>query len=172
MNQNVSASRFRPARDVHHAKILPGPPGFIQTQQRRNRGARWNGIRYQRLLDDYLTGRYGDIFTPGPWIEFIDGPTNERRWCQPDGLLIEIRRGRVSVLEAKYSHTALAYYQLFDLYIPVMLALFPPRLWTFSGIEICARYDPAVPLPARVVLRKNLLDAIPNEMNVHIWSPH
>jgi len=163
---------FRPARDVHSARILNSAPAFILTQQRRRRGARWNGIRYQRLLDGYLAERYGDMFVPGPWIQFTDGPTGERRFCQPDGLLIEIARGRITVLEAKYSHTELAYYQLFDLYIPVMKNLFPASLWSFAGIGICARYDPAIPLPSRAVMRKNLIDALPREFNVHIWRPN
>lgn len=108
---------------------------------------------------------------PGPWVEFIDGPSGERRWCQPDGLLIEIRRGRITVLEAKYTHTELAYYQLFDLYIPVMQSLFPRALWTFVGCEICARYDPATIVPAKVVLCRNLVDLSPKDFSVHIWSP-
>ncbi len=73
------------------------------------------------------------------------------------------------MIEAKYSHTDLAYYQLFDLYIPVLQALFPPALWTFAGVEICSRFDPAVQLPTRVVMRKNILDALIHEFNVHIW---
>lgn len=168
----MTKRNFRPARDVYDAKLLSGPPAFVQTSQRRRRGARWNGIRYQRLLDSYLTERYGELFTPGPWVEFHDGPTKEKRWCCPDGLLIEIRRGRITVIEAKYSHTELAYYQLFDLYIPVMQALFPKTLWTFAGIEVCARYDPAIALPTRAIMRKTLLDAYPREFNVHIWRPN
>jgi hypothetical protein len=112
-----------------------------------------------------------DAYVVGPWIEFYTEESNERRYCQPDGVLIEIPRGRITIVEVKYSHTELAYWQLFDLYLPVLQFLFPPPLWTFAAIEVCSRFDVAVASPRKPVMRKEILDALPREFNVHIWRP-
>jgi hypothetical protein len=156
---------FRPARDVTRAKLLSCAPPFIREYSRKS-GRRWHGIKYQREIDAEFARRYGTAYISGQWIEFVEN--DERRYCQPDGILIELQRGRITVVEVKYSHTELAYYQLFDLYLPVLRALFPPQLWTFAAIEVCSRFDAAVALPVKPVMRKELLDAIPNAFNVHI----
>lgn len=161
------ASRFKPAREPQWVKILAAPPPFVLARKRHS-GARANGLRYQRQVDEYLESRYGAAYVRGPWLEFFDGVTRERRYCQPDGLLVELRRGRITVIEAKYTHTQLAYWQLFELYMPVVRALFGPQ-WHFAAVEICAKFDPMTPLPVRCVMRKNVLDAVESEFNVHIW---
>lgn len=110
-------------------------------------------------------------YTEGPWVSFVDGVSGERRYCQPDALIIQPLRGRITVIEYKYRHTELAYWQLFHLYIPVVQALFGRADWQFTGVEICARYDCAVVCPERPLLRKDVLDAQPSAFNVHIWRP-
>lgn len=160
-------NKFRPARDVTRAKLIPAAPAFVREYSRKS-GRRWAGIKYQREVDVAFEKRFGGTYIPGQWLEFVDGPSGETRYCQPDGIIIELKRGRITVVEVKYSHTELAYYQLFDLYLPVLRALFPPQLWTFAAIEVCSRFDAAVALPVKPVMRKELLDAIPNAFNIHI----
>lgn len=159
---------FRPARDVKKAKLLAAAPAFVREYSRKS-GRRWHGIKYQREVDAHYAERFGAGYVSGQWIEFLDGESQEIRYCQPDGILIELARGRVTIIEVKYSHTELAYWQLFDLYLPVLRVLFPPQLWTFAAIEVCSRFDAAVALPCKPVMRKEILDAIPNAFNVHIW---
>lgn len=161
---------FRPARDVKRAKLIPAAPAFVR-EYTRKRGRRWHGIKYQREVDAHYAQRFGSSYISNQWIEFLDGTSREVRYCQPDGILIELARGRITVVEVKYSHTELAYWQLFELYLPVLRALFPPQLWTFAAIEVCSRFDPTVALPCKPVMRKELLDAIPNAFNVHILRP-
>lgn len=157
-----------PARDVSDIRFLDSPPGFIRYPTRKS-GRKWRGILYEREASAHLAEQFGDAYIPGPWIQFTDGPTGERRYCQPDGLVVEPRRGRVTVIEFKYYHTDLAYWQLFHLYIPVIQAAFPAELWQFAGVEVCARFDCAITCPEKPVLRKNILDAYPMQFNVHIW---
>lgn len=165
----AAPSKFKPARDVHDAQILPGPPPFVFERKRKS-GRKWQGIRYERAAHEEFSRRYPG-YVPGPWITFIDGPTGERRYCQPDGLIVEIERGRITVLEYKYRHTELAYWQLFHLYIPVVQALFPSDLWHYAGVEVCNRFDCAIVCPERPLLRKQVLDAHELAFNVHIWRP-
>ena len=160
---------FLPARDVHHAKLLKHAPPFIR--QPKKRGRKWAGIKYERAAHEYFCELLAPYYTPGPWISFVDGPSGEHRFCQPDGLIIQPERGRVTIVEFKYTHTELAYWQLFHLYLPVVQALFPPNLWKYAGVEICARYDCAIVCPEQPRLRKNVFDAFPTAFNVHIWRP-
>lgn len=162
-------AKFLPARDVYDARPLARPPPFIR--HIHPRGRRAAGLRYERKTQRHLCEAFGDAYTPGPWIEFRDGPTRDKRWCQPDGVLIDVRRGRITVVEIKYTHTELAYWQLFELYIPVLRALFPAPQWHFAAVEVCARYDCAVICPETPVLRKRIEDAFPRSFNVHIWRP-
>jgi len=160
---------FNPAREVTRAHILEKPPAFA-SRPRRKIGRKWQGLKYEASGHTHLAEAFLG-YTPGPWIQFTDGPTGERRLCQPDGLLVEPKRGRITVIEFKYRHSELAYWQLFHLYIPVVQALFPARLWAYAGVEVCSRYDCAVVCPERPFLRKNILDAAPLAFNVHIWRP-
>ena len=91
------------------------------------------------------------------------------RWCQPDGLLFEPEKNRVIVTEFKLRHCSEAWFQLFELYCPVVRFMFPG--WRVAGLEVCRWFDPATPVPAIVRKRENPLDVIDGDFNVHIWAP-
>lgn len=73
------------------------------------------------------------------------------------------------VVEIKLSHCSEAWYQLFDLYIPVVQAIFPG--WEMAGVQVCKWFDPSRPVPQAPTMRERIEDAIPNAFNVHIYAP-
>lgn len=101
------------------------------------------GVRYERKGHEHFLERYPDTYVPGPWFEFDDA--SGRRWCQPDGLLIDIKCGRVTIVEFKYQHTLNAWWQIWSLYAPVLQHVFPG--WDIRGVEVVKWYDAAVFFP-------------------------
>jgi hypothetical protein len=56
----------------------------------------------------------------------------------------------------KYNHTSDAWAQLKLLYLPVLQAIFPAKLWQFDCCEVVKWYDPAVVYPEPVVLAHDI----------------
>lgn len=157
---------FRPARNVREARIVPPPP-FIGAPKRIRPGARLEGLKYEQQVVDMLLHRYEGRFLPGPWVEFVTGDELPR-YCQPDGLLFDWRLGIITVLEIKLKHTAAAYYQLLELYAPVLAKVFPARLWEFRFCEVVKWYDPATQFPGNHRLREDLEECQRDVIGVHI----
>lgn len=126
------------------------------------------GIRYERKVQEHLSNCYGDLYHPSPWFYFET--EGRRRWCQPDGLLLDPWAGRITICEVKYQHTSDAWWQLQRLYLPVISAAFPPGLWSVACLEIVKWYDPATvfPEPVALVARPDQCPPAPR-LGVHIW---
>lgn len=92
------------------------------------------------------------------------------RWCQPDGLLIDVLAGVITILEMKYQHTAQAYWQLHGLYLPVVKRVFGPS-WTYKLCEVTKWYDPAIPFPTPISMQPDVKKCKAGIVNVHIWRP-
>lgn len=153
---------FLPAGQVTSARFSDQPPPFLRHPPRK--GRKRQGLIYQARAGAYLLDRYAPNFRFSPWVVF-----NGNRWCQPDGLLLLPERATVVVVEIKLSHCSEAWYQLFELYIPVVQVLFPG--WEIIGCEVCKWYDPACSVQQNPTLRENPADAIKGAFNVHIYSP-
>lgn len=114
-------------------------------------------------------GLYPLSYLPSPWIRFHSA--NQRwRWAEPDGLIIDPREGVISIVEAKLSHTADAWFQLRKLYEPLIRHIFG-HSWSYAVIEVCGWYDPAVRFPERICKLANLSNPRINCYNVHIYNP-
>jgi len=155
---------FRPAGLVRAAFFVTEPT----FRKRKYTGRRLEGVRYERRVHEHLAQAYGDRYVPSPWLRFL-GETGWR-FCQPDGLLFDFPRGRITVVEVKYQHTADAWWQVRHLYLPVLQKLFPPHLWAFDFCEVVKWYDPATLFPERTVLAQEVCMAHP-AFKVHIWRP-
>lgn len=153
---------FLPAGIVTSARFSDSPPPFLNHPARR--GRKRQGLIYQAKAGAHLNDRYAPHFRDGPWVIF-----NGNRWCQPDGLLIVPEHSKIVVAEIKLRHCSEAWFQLFELYIPVVQVLFPS--WLIVGVEICKWFDPASSVPQNPTMRENPLDAIPGAFNVHIYAP-
>lgn len=130
------------------------------------------GIIYERKVHKRLNNLYGCNYMPNPWIVFGDSRWNSR-WCQPDGLLLNLEKGIITIVECKYQHTARAWWQMFHLYQPVVAKLFgtEDNLWRFATVEVVKWFDPSVNCPSKPVLVENVHLARPNQFCVHIFRP-
>lgn len=159
---------FRLKAEVEWAAFAKHPPQFAV--QRRRRGVKGQGIRYEKAVQKYLAHEFSGWYVRSPWLcyAFADG---RRHWCQPDGLIVRPDKGVLYVQETKLQHTHKAYFQLQELYYPVLRHLFPHDLWTIRLLEICRWYDPTVPFPGPHRLRPHPYKVMGGEIGVLIWNP-
>lgn len=154
---------FTAALGVRTAKFLPCKPAFIK--RGRSRGKFAVGMRYEREAKEWLSlfalGRPEFVVRDGPWIEFTD--ESGRRWCQPDALLADPVAQHCLILEVKYQHTSDAWYQLKQLYLPVLRCAMPG--YSFSLLEVVHWFDPLTVWPEEIALVRSL-DQRPPENRV------
>lgn len=101
-------------------------------------GSRAFGVRYEKKVHAEMLRLFPDHYVPSPWFEFFDACG--RRWCQPDGLLIDIAQQEIVIVEVKSSHTGQAWWKLWHLYLPVVQAVFGPD-FSYRCLEIVKYYD-------------------------------
>lgn len=154
-----------PAGNVTSSRLSNSPP-FLS--QRKATGARAAGLRYERKVQENLLAKYADRYLPGPW--FIFHSDNGPRWCQPDGLLIDINTGKLLVVEIKNSITDRAWWWLNDLYVPVVRKAFGVN-WDISTVTIVKWFDCKIPLPVKPVMCKDIEHAAPGQNAINIWNP-
>lgn len=126
------------------------------------------GIRYERKAQAYLQELYPDTYVASPWLMFRMAYEPLLRWCQPDGLLFDIERGEITIVEIKLRHMKEAYTQITGIYHPVLRSIFPIP-WTFRHLEVTRFYDPAVPFPARIQLVSDPMLTPKSVFGVHIY---
>lgn len=163
---NCQPPGFSPAGQVDSAYLSKSPPPFLR--QRRYSGRRAEGVRYERKVQEHLQALFPETYMPSPWFRFQS--EGKWRWCQPDGLLIDLAQGKITCVEVKYSHTVLAWWQTRRLYMPVLEKCFPPHLWRFEVCEVVKWYDPAIQLPEPHILAAEV-DQVSEKFKVHIWKP-
>ena len=147
---------------VQILEITQQTPPFIKSHKRT--GRRRKGELYEQQVHQELVSRF-PCYVPSSWFHFIDSEGS--KWCQPDGLLIDPWRGQITICEVKYQHTERAYVQLFDIYLPVVLAAFG-SMYQIACVEICRWFDPAVLTRVRPSLCERIERAKPSNFNVHI----
>lgn len=129
------------------------------------------GVRYEQKGHEHFMQQYGIMYVPNPWFLFQEEETNRPRWCQPDALLFNPAQGKLHIFEFKYQHTSDAWWQLKQLYFPIIRSLFPSDLWSIHLCEIVKWYDPATVFPQAVVMSAEPTLSLPGEIGVHIWKP-
>jgi hypothetical protein len=152
---------------ISWAEFSSSPPPFLQDGSPPT-GRRRTGLKYEAQVHVEFERRYPALYTPAPWVRYRK-PYGTERWCQPDGLLIDPKRGQITVIEVKLQHTADAARQLFDLYIPLMEHLFSP-LYRLAGCEVVRWYDGTLPTAMRPVLCADPVRARSDSFNVHIFE--
>lgn len=155
---------FKPAGRVLSAG-LSQPPAL---RRRRYTGARLKGVQYEKKVQEHLLDFYGDRYLPSPWLRFFTG--GAWRWCQPDGILLDVSAGKLCIVEVKYQHTADAWWQVRQLYQPVLEQIFSPKLWKYEACEVVRWYDPFTVFPEPTTLAHEVGMAHP-AFKVHIWHP-
>jgi len=126
-------------------------------------------VRYERRVHEHFLELYPDRYLPSPWVRFTNVEDANARWCQPDGLIIDLAAGEIVIVEMKYQHTADAWWQLEKLYKPVLRAMFPAGLWTLRCVEVVKWFDPATAFPVSVRMSEKPTGN--GDFSVHIWKP-
>lgn len=161
---------FQRLDEILEVKHLDGTPSFAQAH-RRAKGAKGKGLKFEREVQEHFSDRY-DLYVPGPWFSYR---TRYRpliwNYAQPDGLLFDFKKGLLTIVEIKYSHTPEAYFQLIDKYLPLMQNFLGKELWTFSTCEVVYWYDKAISFPCEIRLCKEIEICRPGEFGVHICRP-
>src|SRR5688500_14532307 len=106
--------RYKPVRHLSWAQ-LRAKPAFTPHQPRT--AAPRRGVKYEQKVHDRLAALFGVRYTPSQWIQY--GADGRVSWIQIDGILVLDNPGRICLLEVKYSHTAEAYWQLENCYLPI-----------------------------------------------------
>lgn len=173
--------KFIPAGFVVWAQFYPGQPQFTNTS--KPRGSRADGIRYEQKAQAYLRkgfeadpfGRFrnddGWELLPSPWLVFKAGSRDARdRFCQPDALLVNQELKHCAIVEIKLQHTPHAWWQVRQLYEPVLRRVYTN--YAFSAMEIVKWLDPSIAFPETFYYAQNPLDRnSEHKFGVHIFDP-
>lgn len=130
-------TKFTPAGEVSQTRWLDDTPAFVRkAQARKVSGAKLAGMKYEKLVHNELAERYDGQYMPGPWIQFQSGTSSVWRPVQPDGLIIDVNLGRITIVEIKLRHTKRAWWQLRQLYQPVVRHAFKSADWEIGICEV------------------------------------
>lgn len=155
---------FKPAGSVSFAQ-LDRDPGFHTRRNRTLSGAKAAGVRYERKVTKELCGQHPDHYAPGPWLKYWRRRRAKPMWCEPDGLFVDLSLGICFICEVKLAHTARAWWQVRELYTPVMAKILGPD-WRIGGVEVCHHADPSVRCPEEPHFIDTLWDARLDKWNI------
>ena len=153
---------------VHIAYFTRDVP-FIT--QGRSQGAKAAGRQYEKKVQEYLLSRFPESYVNSPWIRYQSIPGAPWRLCQPDGLLIDIQGGKITVVEIKIRHCAEAWWQVRRLYEPVVQCIFGADCFEYAAVEVVRWYDPHTHFPESFTLVNNPATVDPTRFGVHICQP-
>ena len=162
--------RFRPAGEVTFAEFI-SPPPFVVPRRTKNK-ARADGIRYEKKAHRYLEEAYEDQCVIAPWIRFHSHGQAKSLYCQPDALILDIRKGTITIIEIKLKHTSDAWWQVRRLYLPLVQCIFGED-WEYIAVEVAKWFDPHTKFPERFEFIDNARDfptAAPSTFHLHLWN--
>lgn len=158
-------------------------PAFAGARQKAGTAKR-AGILYQGKVNRLFEQFYGFQYIAEPWFEY--SIQEQKKLCSPDGLFIDLHRGRIVIVEVKLSHTAVAFQQLRNKYLPILQAALSPGIvsqgpsgtasvaghfavphWTFYLLEVAPSYDPLQSGGEVVKIVRNFTNLLPAEEGVN-----
>lgn len=129
------------------------------------------GLAYQTKVQNALKKEFTDskykLYT-NQWFEYLTTDVKQK-YCEIDAFLISPDSRRLYLFEIKYKHTEIAYFQMHNLYMPVLKA-WKPKI-TIHPIELVRWYDANTPYPTRITMCSNPLLSDFTKFNVKIWNP-
>jgi hypothetical protein len=147
--------RFRPVGDVRSATFVSKSPLRSIKNPGSHTAAQKAGKRFEKKLLSRLDSTDDYQVLKAPWIQYEVSEAGPR-WCQPDALIS--RKTDVLIVEAKLTHTADAYWQLRQLYEPIVKWIFPKAV--VHLVEVTRSFDPAVRMPEEMVLFFDLVELL------------
>lgn len=169
--RSYKRSRQQPSNNLAAAAVEMcfSPPPFIKPH--KSTGAKREGELYEAKAHDYL-GRVCPQYAPAPWLRVLSNTaTPSPAFRQPDGIILDILAGKITIVEIKLRHTDKARQQLRLGYEPLVRRLFGETLWEFSCLEVVRWFDPHTFFgePFRMVHDPAGVD--PGHIGVHIYRP-
>lgn len=158
---------FTIAQDVRHVRAIPASALPFVPGSDHPKGAKRRGLQYETKVHHFLRAVYGDAYIPSQWYMYYAGGLSQPRYCQIDGM-ITFPRFHI-IVEVKYQHCQLAWWQLRHLYQNVMecyLGGERPRI-----VEVCRWYDLSIALPEEPLLLRDIGDAQEGRFNLYSWAP-
>lgn len=151
---------------IEWARPILSPPFQISTKPLKGKKAAFRrGLKYEQAASAALIKDYSVFWQPARWFEYLPEGCERSRYCQVDGLL---DLAALVICEIKLRHTPDSFFQLNNLYLPVVQAAFPER--SVALCEIVKWYDPLTAFPCQVELLEDLRLAKPHKFSVHILS--
>jgi hypothetical protein len=163
---------FRSAETVQWAELRQRGPWQTNLPPPVRTAAQRSGQRYERRAHQALSARFSPergtlLYAPAMWIAYSVSGEGKLHWAQPDGLLIDLKRGLITVLEIKIRHTTDAWWQLRKLYEPLIRKLFGSA-WRYAVCEVVRWYDPVVRWPEQLVFSADPGGLPANSFGLHI----
>lgn len=126
-------------------------PRFAQTQPRVY-GVKRRGLEYEKQVCEKLREleTVGLIGLDHPWVRFTT-EQDALRYAQPDWLGIDVANWKIVIVEVKLSRVMDAWWQLNQLYKPVVEKLFPE--WDIALVEVVSNLRPVFAGEAVPVIR-------------------
>lgn len=155
--------RFKPVDGVP-SQVQFWTPGVFQDAN--STAAQSSGIRYEQKVHQFL-GSVLPGYRPSQGFRFYD--RSGVRFCVPDGVILN--PARTIIFEFKFQHMPEAWWQLRQLYEPVLRSFVPGA--EIHLVEVCRSYDPAVPFPERVKLIDSIEEYVKDpfpEFGVFRWK--
>lgn len=165
-------SRIRPdvagrsAAGLEEARWQACEWDYLRRFPRPRKGAAGAGVRFEKRVVEALEEKHS-AFLPSPVFTFST-KYSPKATCIPDGLLFT--RDEIIIFEVKLRHTIDAWYQLQQLYAPVVKRVFrrPVRM-----LEVCRSFNPDEKWPSEFRLVKDLDEFVTRPetpMGVWIWD--
>jgi hypothetical protein len=135
--------------------------------QRRITRAQKDGLRYEREVQTMLQTLFPEVEL-STWWSFLD--CGQFRLCQTDAVLFTPHL--TTIFEVKRRHTPDAWWQLHELYRPVLQSFRPGR--PINLVEICGSFDPLIVVPAemdRVECLQEWVSRPQDSVGVVTWTP-
>lgn len=136
--------------------------------RKRNSRAQKAGKKYEREAQAYLESLFPDEYVASPWLVFRLKKEPMLRWCQPDGIKVDVWTRTITIFEIKLRHTPEAYTQINGIYLPVLMHLF--QGWAFRQVEVTHWYDPQTPFPVPIQLVSHLPLVPRDKFAVHLYG--
>lgn len=168
---------FRPAGEVEYAAYCQQPPLFTTKPSNKPsfNASQKQGLRYERRVQDHireLCGEYPNLVCLcNPWLMFhrVGDGSGAISFCQPDCLLVDNSRRKITIIEVKYIHTSDSWKQVRQLYEPVLRNIHSG--FDFAFVEICKWFDPHKAFPETYYYCENVLEAETDRFGIHIYKP-
>lgn len=129
-------------------------------------GNRARGIIYEGQAQEHLCS-LSPFYLPSKWIRATSN--TGVHYCQPDGILFNIRDRAITIIEIKLRHTQRAHDQLVGRYKPLLIWMFPG--WAIRTVEVVRFIDKDLPVSFSWKLSPNPFTfSEQNMIGVYIWT--